>query len=825
MRLRKAIKKIVALGTGTTMIGATLLGATAADLSDYPSPFVKDGVFNGKIVVGAEAAAQDVIGSIEIATSLQTESVIETAVSVGGSSATTTLIGDSYKVEKSSDKVNLQEALDPVESITDKELDALADGSISNEHGDFDYEQVLSDFSTASVLYVEDDDQSDDPDLYLWFPSGSNVYSYRLSFPSAIESDVDTDKDFDDLDNKKLKLLGNDYTIISTDNTTGKISLMGGAIQDTLQEYEKKTYTLDGVPYEVEVVAISSGSQVIMKINGEVTEKKDEGETVKLSDGTEVGIKTILENEGTETGGGDLVTFYLGASKVVLQDNNWSAGNTDGELEVGSDTMSDVYVDIVGSRAANKVSISKIEIVWPAGEDYYVPIGGKLSERLETDEKGFLFLQNLDFEFAAFQDNHNDEITVKAQGDDEYTLTVSTAEGANAYSVFYTTGGEVALGEASNPIDTDLQAMAEDTRFFLTKNKDSYFMEVTKVEDDKVTFENLVTGQPSEASVTGNAGTLLLAGSEFDFVTNPTDTWVNMSDLGDFLGLAKFYTDDEFIVHLYTANATGYTSNSTPSATTTEYGWINITEYEKDDDNTQDVISTSISPKTASADMGVTVTVGVTNNTAVWEGFHTWESKDNFKTAYTTYGTYMEWDTDDQDTLTFHTGDEAFAEVFISSGVTSVSKAGEVSEGSVTTTTVNEIEVGSAVLDTEVADVTADNYISVGGPCANSVSARLVGVAQKIPECLSGLSLAEGEGVVKLFENGEYVSMLVAGATALDSQRAARVVAKYGSYPDTFTGMEVSVTGTSLSDITVSAPTPAAPADDMDATTDDTDTE
>ena len=50
MRLRKAIKRIVALGTGVTMVGATILGAmAAADLSSYPAPFVEDGAFNGLI--------------------------------------------------------------------------------------------------------------------------------------------------------------------------------------------------------------------------------------------------------------------------------------------------------------------------------------------------------------------------------------------------------------------------------------------------------------------------------------------------------------------------------------------------------------------------------------------------------------------------------------------------------------------------------------------------------------------------------------------------------------------------------------------------------
>ena len=51
MKVRKAIKKIAALGAGITMVGATILGAMAADLSAYPAPFVQNGQFNALIIV------------------------------------------------------------------------------------------------------------------------------------------------------------------------------------------------------------------------------------------------------------------------------------------------------------------------------------------------------------------------------------------------------------------------------------------------------------------------------------------------------------------------------------------------------------------------------------------------------------------------------------------------------------------------------------------------------------------------------------------------------------------------------------------------------
>ena len=98
MELRKTMKKVVALGTGVAMMGATMFGAMAADLADYPSPlFIKDGVFDGLLVVGDNAAAEDIIGVTNIAMSLQAASVVQRTVSEGDTE--TVLEGDSIKVE------------------------------------------------------------------------------------------------------------------------------------------------------------------------------------------------------------------------------------------------------------------------------------------------------------------------------------------------------------------------------------------------------------------------------------------------------------------------------------------------------------------------------------------------------------------------------------------------------------------------------------------------------------------------------------------------------------------------------------------------------
>ncbi|MCH8329141.1 MAG: S-layer protein [Nanoarchaeota archaeon] len=102
MEFKKAIKRIVALGTGASMVGATIFGAMAADLADYPSQYIKDGKFTGVLVVGDKAAAEDVIGVSDIAVSLQFAATKPVSVTGG---ATLSAEGDAWLVQKGSTNV------------------------------------------------------------------------------------------------------------------------------------------------------------------------------------------------------------------------------------------------------------------------------------------------------------------------------------------------------------------------------------------------------------------------------------------------------------------------------------------------------------------------------------------------------------------------------------------------------------------------------------------------------------------------------------------------------------------------------------------------
>jgi len=94
---------------------------------------------------------------------------------------------------------------------------------------------------------------------------------------------------------------------------------------------------------------------------------------------------------------------------------------------------------------------------------------------------------------------------------------------------------------------------------------------------------------------------------------------------------------------------------------------------------------------------------------------------------------------------------------------------------------IQEIAISSdkeslGVLDTDV-DTLAQNLISVGSPCVNTVSYKLLGGPQ---DCNEGVT--EGYALIKLVEEEGAVQVLVYGYADADTQAAADVLANWDEY-------------------------------------------
>ncbi|RMD58217.1 hypothetical protein D6825_01520 [Candidatus Woesearchaeota archaeon] len=465
MRAVQAIKKMVALGMGLTMVGATIFGASAASLSDWPAPFVVNGTpaSNLAVVVGDKAEGSDVVGAVDIIQALQSQAVVKVAAPATG--ATQLVVeGDAVEIGSTSDLLEIGEPLGDVrETLTEVDLDMLKGGQVVTDQGSTEFNQYLrflNNPSAGSVQFAED--ERDRVGHYLFWDDGQLVFQWELEFEEGLESEV-KGNDLKDLEDEDLTILGQPFVIVDTDlsigtsgNTTQDaatpdltVELIGGAVSAVLGENDKETYVVDGKEYEVEVLVISETSaggegSVKFRINGEITDELEDGETDVLADGTQIGIRDILAT------GKDIqksiVQFYLGAYKVEFRDTNTSdAAFVAAGAQVNEETIEDSFVQIKGQFQGSVVrtpagtgsdltgsefEVQNIQYNLTAdavlGDMYVAPGTGV---RAQLDEPEGMLTPNWDIRYEGLMDTGVTNVRLDAAGDDEYDLEFTNQEG------------------------------------------------------------------------------------------------------------------------------------------------------------------------------------------------------------------------------------------------------------------------------------------------------------------------------------------------------------------------------------------------------------
>ncbi|MDP2750030.1 MAG: hypothetical protein Q8O89_04310, partial [Nanoarchaeota archaeon] len=267
MKINNAIRKVVAVGAGATMMGATMFGAMAADLTSYPSPFVSAGKYNAMIVFGDKAATADVVGSIDLATNLAY--AIKQPSSASGVASTT--IEDGAAIETSGQKLYMGDGFSQVkQSMTDTELPALLKkGSVTDTDGtSYDYVQQIKVFN-STIDFGKTPDNLDDPVLFLTTDGTGYNYTTEINFPTA----VDTTK----LLGKKLTFFGKEWTVSSNANElavngTSGLVLYGGGVQKIMTAGDTATVDVEGTQTVVNIVGVNADvtpSTAMITVNGE----------------------------------------------------------------------------------------------------------------------------------------------------------------------------------------------------------------------------------------------------------------------------------------------------------------------------------------------------------------------------------------------------------------------------------------------------------------------------------------------------------------------------------------------------------------------------
>ncbi|MBI3033888.1 S-layer protein [Candidatus Woesearchaeota archaeon] len=905
MNFRKTIKKIMALGVGAAFIGATVMSATAAaDLSTYPAPFVKDGQFNAIIVVGKNAKADDVLGSIDIATTLQYASKVTKTVNTGGGSSVT-LAGDSKKLEESTNVLELGEALTSIRSsLTSSDLKALQDGSILNQYGTFTYKQVI-DLPNATVRFNTDTGNSannhkdNTPADYLVVPTNTSTalhgYNLRLSFSPALKSDHSTSGSnyLKDIRNKKLKILGKEYEILKADHTAVnnvKLTLMAGAQRDVLDEGKTKTYNIGGKDYDVTLTFVGT-SQAKFTVNGQVTDNLKESDTFKLTDGTELGLVTIQSQNFA--GGVRNVDFTLGATKLVLEDTATATLGSGGTVTIGSKDSSSVKVDIVSptdtglNDSSSKVTISSINIYYDPSSVLYVGAGESASAVADIVENapGTFFLSAFDYKYEGLTMDSPETIRLHNGGTTNYKLAFTNKAGVKYDTyLFGLVGGNITFGQSTGSgrgtqhflVMNESVPIRDEDFLLVSKNKYSRILQFKDIASGtagdgtgEVRFRDVGTGETipvTYASLTGNLDMdgntyRVQVSSDNTFSANSSNVTVDLDGSGTIgdatVGVNSnngIYTSNEAYVTFpelsgYAAGfltsagqasgAPGIGTNATFNRMATEGNSTNVTLMSitspLDGDNNRDTVSMRMQ-MTSDGKLDVALVNGTYDGqadsaTSDPTGLYQVGDTQKFEgysygltlaTGGSTpqYGLHVLHDkksstATDQDEVTVWLGKtQTKANVFVTSGAVTKSTSTS-SEGQLTYSEPVKINVGAAKFDDEVT-VKSQNAIVIGGPCANTAARDLMGVTAE--NCAEGFS--DGKGMIKLYENSGNVAVLVAGFSGTDTRRAARVLADYDKYQTagSLKGTEVEVAGTSMTQLTVSAPVPKTPVATGNAT-------
>ncbi len=784
--MKNIFKKISAVAASALMVGMTM-GVVAA--ANYPAPFVVGGSANVAIVYGTGAG----VNPSDLVQASYVQSNLQSFMSSTGSS-TTVSGGDSWEVGTSSDKLELGESIRDVETYIGRgELGLLVDGSLSNEKGEAKYEQFFyfEDTTSSAVNFTENDDEVQA--LFLNFKSDQVIARYVMDFTNELKSDIETDKELSDIEDKAITFLGKTYTIVTADNGTKgvELTLMSGALGGTVDN--DVPLTLDG--YEVSVL-VSSSSAAEFTVNGQKTAKMGKGDMEKLSDGNYLAV-TDITYQGF-AGGIMNADFYIGADKIT-----WKNGTS---MTANAETINEANVIITHTESSGDISISEIAINMTAEDDLFIPVGGKLSEVVELTEPEVLVGQNWDIQFEGLEAVDYETISLKRSTDLKYVLEWENYNGDTVkLPLVYTDVDEVIGGSSStknfviNPNGSilGLSHNITDKDYFLlhTANpeehaKDAktlliYYKSADKhtATDPKITFTVNPGSNPidKEMSVSSTGTfTFKYAGGTWNFRNSSDGT----TDYDIVLVGDDYHEGTAANATAYVSIRTGYNtriqitdvvaigpaeSAGVPYSDDEDMAWrvnVSIDDTSKDGDETNAQAALAQQVFQAEIDNSTAATAIITfAGTAAWK---TDPDDSTISTYVTQYGAEI---------LRTNPSDSP-ANIVVQVPKSIVRPLVYVSTGdvAVSTTVGGATSLGDVLVkDTEVSSVSSKNLVVVGGSCINSAAATLVGSAACESDFTSATGIGSGQFLIQSFADAYTsgkIALLVAGYSAADTINA-----------------------------------------------------
>jgi hypothetical protein len=827
MRVRKTIKKIASVGAAVGMMGATLMGAAMADLSEWPGMYITDdGQFDGLLVVGASASAEDVIGITNIAMALQAVAVTSESVD-SVSESTRTTVSDGVELCDRDLFVGLAVA-DCEVSVDDAELPTeLADEIYHDSEGENDNDEtytqeiLFQDNATGIFVFEQDDDDAPLADVYLFIDDSNNYFfNFSLEFDDRVDYDnTSQSAASDDVEGTTLYIQGNPYTITNvklSSNTIAEIEMQAGESTIWMSEGETLVRTTDGVEHTIEMIDVTSnadedtgscGFEVdgsTLWVDVDDTDSAN-GVTLGVIDAKAVNIEAQDQ---------DVCQVVIGAQEVKLVDGD--------ELEINDEDVDGTYGEITevftGDATTGRWTGFNVafapdtdEVYLAPGDEYVDPIFGNLkfvfggvnTGGVETVE----FISGSTDGLVRFTNEDGREVELPLCADENspgFSGAESNVEpmywGEDAPTTSDRNEDELMYleGETCSGDSTDV-TNCQGAMFLVvtTTTNEAHLLEITNIDtnDNQLDFRDLTYGTEDKdvlySTEDGTGADTLNLGSGVGDITltiNETGGWVEFTSLGSSAGTTIETLEEGFlmIINSDTGNQTfdglNFSEGNDGDLTSTQYltSFTVTAWYDDQDDSTIEFNYTSLS------------------STQGYGWVDESEDNDDFIKFFTNKGTMITIDQEDKQSVVIeHPHDAVYAELYIAPVEASqleVAGSGAVSEQ------VQEISVNAVKLDTEVSDALGSNIVAVGGPCANSVVAELMGDPAV---CEDALGISSGQALIKLFENDGNYALVVAGQDAMDTRLASEIVANWDDYE--LTGTEMVATTVSASSLTVEA--------------------
>ncbi len=810
MNTRKLIRAISLICSGL-LLGAA--GGQAYTISDFPAPFVLDGKTqeNTVIIVGDKAASSDVIAALDIGLFLQKSARQNQTIELEEEGPL--LAGDAVSIG-ANEAIEINDTIGAIrESLTEVDLKLLKGGQIVTQEGSTEYNQYLKLPTTGEsgkVKLKESGGAKAKVGIYLSYQSGTPIFTYELEFEEGIESAIENTH-LADLENEDVFILGKPFVIADTyfepSTDRASITFLSGIAHGMLGENDRETYVVDGKEYDVEVVVISETADdgegaVKFRINEEITDELEDGETDFLADGTMIGIIDILPSSKNIQK--SLVQFYIGAYSIQFTDKNATDDTSNpASTLVNREVIKTSSTAIKGTEiVVNKTfKISKINYTL-----YTETLTGGASvaqgQTVRAKQKmpeGFL-TANWDIAYLGLTQPGSSYIVLDPNGDHSYNLQFTNREGIfydMPYMTVEGTGGHLKFGDKDDDLwfceaaDTTTYQVT-DGDFFVLSNCDgpaqdntcySHILRYDSIDTTnfRLTFTDLGTGKREvKFDNATREATIVEAGVPYTAFVDPLkphNLSIDFNGNGNIVGdcaYIGFMGDGIIALGSNNTNASGaqgpkaFVANNTNNLTITTI----VSLFE--DADQQENITIKIENRTTGEVIGVPENGIVTPEGGMF-GMLTPSGNTQIDLGLTRYGIWIErFDPsgeEDTETITIeYPLEQRTAEVYVTEMPwIEAAEAGQ-------TEKIQPILQPLSKLASEIIDVTKHNAILIGGPCANAITAEIMNNPEPCTK-----PFIETPGILKLFthENNN-VALLVAGLKGEHTRATSNVLMIYG---------------------------------------------